>query len=96
MLKHLLLTLCLLSPILEITTSPEVAHAAMAYTRVSIEAIDLTVPRITFRTIDGQVWTVQAISVDVIRDVQKGDTCSLELDPEDRVIKVIKLSPPAP
>lgn len=70
--------------------APDVTVASTAYTQVSVEAVDMAVPSLTFKTIEGQVWTLPAASADLLKGLQKGDTCSLEIDMQDRVTKIVK------
>ena len=70
--------------------TPDITIASTAYTQVSVEAVDMAVPSLTFRTSEGQVWTLPAASADLLKGLQKGDTCSLEIDMQDRVIKIVK------
>ena len=56
----LLLPVCMLlifgvaAPLL----SPDIVSASTTFTRVTVQAIDTTVPSLTFRTTDGQEWTL--------------------------------------
>lgn len=70
--------------------SPDAASASTTFTRVTVQAIDTAVPSLTFRTTDGQEWTLPATSVELLNGLRKGDTCSLEIDLEDRVVKIVK------
>lgn len=95
--KSLILIGCLV--VTGIATSfvgPPMTVASMAYTRVSIEAVDMALPSLTFRTIEGQVWTLPAASADLLKGVQKGDTCSVEIDLENRVTKIVKVDSTSP
>ncbi len=97
MMKSLILIGCLFvtglaAPFME----PTVTMASMAYTRVSVEAIDTAAPSLTFKTTEGQVWTLPAVSADLLRGLQKGDTCSLEIDLENRVTKIVKVDSVSP
>lgn len=97
MMKSLILIGCLV--VTGIATSlvgPPMTVASMAYTRVSIEAVDMALPSLTFRTIEGQVWTLPAASADLLKGVQKGDTCSVEIDLENRVTKIVKVDSTSP
>lgn len=77
-------------------SKPEISLASLAYTRVIIEAVDETVPSLTFRTTEGQVWTLTASSPDILTGLRKGDTCSVELDLDDRVTKIVRIDAPSP
>ena len=97
MMKSLILIGCLVAT--GIATSllePPMTVASLAYTRVSIEAVDMALPSLTFRTTEGQVWTLPAVSADLLKGVQKGDTCSVEIDLENRVTKIVKVDSTSP
>ncbi len=76
--------------------APDTTVASTAYTRVSVEAIDMAVPSLTFRTSEGEVWTLPAAAADLLKGLQKGDTCSLEIDTQDRVAKIVKAGSMSP
>ncbi len=75
---------------------PTTSLASLSYTRVSVEAIDTAVPSLTFRTTEGQVWTLPALSADLLKGLQRGDTCSVEIDLENRVTKIVKVESTSP
>ncbi len=76
--------------------TPEISLASLAYTRVIIEAVDESAPSLTFRTTEGEVWTLTASSTDILKGLRKGDTCSVELDLDDRVTKIVRVDAPSP
>lgn len=75
---------------------PDITVASTSYTQVSVEAVDLAVPSLTFRTTEGQIWTLPAASADLLKGLQRGDTCSLEIDMQDRVSKIVKAGSMSP
>lgn len=75
---------------------PDTVSASTTFTRVIVQAVDPAAPSLTFRTTDGQQWTLPARSGELLSGLQKGDTCSLEIDLEDRVVKVVKASAELP
>ncbi len=75
---------------------PTTSLASLAYTRVSVEAVDTAAPSLTFKTTEGQVWTLPAVSAELLKGLQKGDTCSLEIDLENRVTKIVKIDSTSP
>jgi hypothetical protein len=75
---------------------PTESLASLAYTRVSVEAVDIATPSLTFKTSEGQVWTLQATSAELLKGLQRGDTCSVEIDLENRVTKIVKVDPTSP
>ena len=70
--------------------------AALTYTRVSIEAVDTAAPSLTFKTAEGEVWALAAVSADILNGLHKGDTCSVEIDLDNRVTKIVKIDSPSP
>ena len=66
------------------------AAASTTFTKVSVQAVDLNARSLTFRTTTGQTWTLIAASPDLLNDLHTGDICSLEIDSEDRVTKIVK------
>ena len=97
MIKSLILAGVLLLP--GFTTAliaPTESLASLSYTRVSIESIDIATPSLTFKTIEGQVWTLQATSAEILKGLHRGDTCSVEIDLDNRVTKIIKVDSTSP
>ncbi len=75
---------------------PTTSLASVAYTRVSVEAVDTAASGLTFKTAEGQVWTLPAVSADLLKGLQRGDTCSVEIDLENRVTKIVKVESTSP
>ncbi|MBI4001620.1 MAG: hypothetical protein HY348_07535 [Nitrospira defluvii] len=97
MMKSLILIGCLVvTGIAASFVGPTISLASLAYTRVSVEAVDMALPSLTFRTTEGQVWTLPAASADLLKGLQKGDTCSVEIDLENRVTKIVKVDSTSP
>ena len=97
MTKSFILICCLVAiGVASSLVAPPSSVASLAYTRVSIEAVDTALPSLTFRTSEGQVWTLPAVSADLLKGVQKGDTCSVEIDLDNRVTKIIKVESTSP
>ena len=76
--------------------APTESLASLAYTRVSIEAVDIAAASVTFKTIEGQIWTLQAASADILQGLHRGDTCSVEIDLDNRVTKIVKVESTSP
>ncbi|MET0515051.1 MAG: hypothetical protein ABW047_06965 [Nitrospiraceae bacterium] len=70
--------------------------ASTTFTRVTVKAIDTAAPSLTFRTTDGQEWTLPASSAELLNGLRKGDTCNLEIDLQDRVVKIVKAASELP
>lgn len=95
MIKSLLVTACLAWTLGTVQIwSPDEAIGSTTFTKVSVQAIDTSAHRLTFRTMEGQVWTLTAASADLLKDLHTGDICSLEIDSDDRVIKIVKAGTP--
>jgi len=75
---------------------PEESQAALTYTRVRVEAVDAASRSLTFKTVEGEVWTLAALSPDILGGLHKGDTCSLEIDVDNRVTKIVKIDAVSP
>jgi hypothetical protein len=97
MMKPLILaSILILSGASASLVAPTEGFASLAYTRVSVEAVDTATPSLTFKTSEGQVWTLQATSAELLKGLQRGDTCSVEIDLENRVTKIVKVDPTSP
>ncbi len=92
----ILISILTLSGIVGLLVDPTESLAALSYTRVKIEAVDTAAPSLTFKTSEGEVWTLTAFPSDILKGVQKGDTCSVEIDLENRVTKIVKIDSTAP
>jgi hypothetical protein len=87
----LILTLCLLfSVIATVTTS----DATTIFGGSRIIAIDQDQRTITFKTKEGQTWTLPVTDPDLLNQppVTNGDQVTIEIDLNDRISKVVKLS----
>ncbi len=92
----ILIAILALSGIVAPLVDPTGSLAALSYTRVRVEAIDTAAPSLTFKTTEGEVWTLTAFPPDILKGVQKGDTCSLEIDLENRITKIVKIDSTSP
>lgn len=77
-----------------VMVAPEQAIGSTTFTKVSVQAVDQSAGSLTFRTTEGQTWTLIAASRDLLNDLHTGDICSLEIDSEDRVTKIVKAGTP--
>ena len=87
----LIVTFCLsvsISPV--ITTS----DAATSFAGSSIMDIDQDQRTVTFKTKDGQTWTLPVTEPEVLnrQQIAKGDQVTIEIDLNYRISKVVKLS----
>ena len=85
--------LCILvAPLIALEESP----AALTYTHVRVEAVDAAGRSLTYKTAEGEVWTLAALSADMLSGLHRGDTCSLEIDFDNRVTKIVKIDSTSP
>jgi hypothetical protein len=90
----LILTLCFFSTVSVLVTT---AQAATVFGGSKIVGVDQDQRTITFRTKEGQTWTLQVADPNVMKkQIAKGDDVTIEIDLNDRITKVVKLSEPAP
>jgi hypothetical protein len=70
------------------------AEGATTFNRSTVVGVDQAERTITFRTRDGQTWTLPVADPDILQRelVAKGDQVSIEIDLNDRITKVLKLS----
>jgi len=62
----------------------------ITFTGSTIERIDPANHQVTFRTLEGQSWSLQVTKEDLLRGLQPGDRVSLELDANDRVKNIVR------
>lgn len=70
------------------------SEATTSFNRSTLIGIDQGQRTVTFKTIEGQTWTLPLADPNIVKNEQlaKGDQVSIEIDLSDRVIKIIKLS----
>ena len=85
------MTVCLLFLIGATVQTSEAVSTFIGSTVLSMDQAQRT---ITFRTKEGQSWTLPVADPNILKkeQVTTGDQVSIELDPNDRVTKIIKLS----
>lgn len=84
---------------ISMTAMVATSDAATVYGGSKIVGIDQGQRTITFKTKEGQTWTLPVADPNVLdHQIAKGDDVTIELDLNDRIIKVVKISevPPAP
>jgi hypothetical protein len=82
--------LCLLLGLSALTSK-----ATTTFIRSTIVGIDQTQRTLTFRTMDGQSWTLPVADPNIIltkEQLSQGDRVSIELDLTDSISKIIKLT----
>jgi hypothetical protein len=93
----LIFTVCLLG---SSGTTITTGHAATIFGGSSILAIDQDQRTVTFRTKDGQTWTLPVNDPELLNPqrIAKDDQVTIELDLNDRISNVVKLTdvPSAP
>ena len=60
------------------------------FTNSVIEQVDPGKNKLTFRTLEGQTWSLDVHNADLLKGLEKGDRVSLELDSEDRIKNVVR------
>lgn len=70
------------------------ADAATVFGGSRIVGIDQAQRTITFKTKDGQTWTLPVVDPNVLKQqpIANGDQVTIEIDLDDRITKVLKLS----
>src|SRR5215831_7075292 len=89
------LTLCFF---ISMSAMVATGDAATVYGGSKIVGIDQSQRTITFKTKEGQTWTLPVADPNVLdHQIAKGDDVTIELDLNDRITKVVKMSdvPPA-
>jgi len=90
----IILTLCFF---FSISAMVATSDAATVFGGSKIMSVDQAQRTITFKTKEGQTWTLPVADPNVLnRQIAKGDDVTIELDLNDRITKVIKLSGGAP
>jgi hypothetical protein len=86
-----IMTLCLLCLVGATVVTSDATTTFGASTIIGIDHAQRT---ITFKTKEGQTWTLQVADPNVLKkeSVAKGDKVSIEIDLNDRITKIIKLS----
>jgi len=75
--------------------NPWLTEATTTFIGSTIENVDTGQQTITFRTQEGQTWTLGVTDPDLLKNehLTKGDHISIEVDPKsDKVHKIIKLA----
>lgn len=69
------------------------SHGATTFIGSTIERIEPDQQRITFRTREGQSWTLEVADDQVLHKepLAKGDQVSIEIGANDKVTKIVKL-----
>ena len=72
------------------------AEATTTFVRSTVERIDLTKQTITFQARDGQTWTLRVANPELLKkdSLAKGDQVTIEVNPNDEVKTILKLSQP--
>jgi urease accessory protein UreE len=72
------------------------AEATTTFVRSTVEGIDLAKQTITFQARDGQTWTLRVENPELLKkdSLAKGDQVTIEVNPNDEVKTILKLSQP--
>lgn len=70
------------------------SHAATNFNGSTITGIDEGKRTVTFRTREGQSWTLPVVDPELLKNdrVSQGDLVSIEIDLNDQIIKILKPS----
>ena len=90
-----ILTLCFFFCISAMVATSD---AATTFGGSKIVGVDQSQRTITFKTKEGQTWTLPVADPNVLnqQSIAKGDDVTIEIDLNDRITKVVKLSEVAP
>ena len=74
------------------------SNAATSFNGSTIVSIDQAQRTITFQTREGENWTLPVADPDILKEVRvsKGDQVSIEIDPNDKITRILKASGPSP
>jgi hypothetical protein len=86
--------LTLISPLLIVTATVTTSDAATTFGGSSILAVDEGQKTITFKTKEGQTWTLPVVDSKLLSQAQVGkdDQVTIELNLNDQIIDVVKPS----
>jgi len=87
------ITLIMFCCILAIAATSIAAEAATTFNGSTIVSFDDAQRTITFQTMEGQVWTLPVSDPNLMKQetISKGDRVGIEIDLDDRIIKITKL-----
>lgn len=86
----LILTLC---PLFSVIATVMTSDATTTFGASKIIAIDQDQRTITFKTKEGQTWTLPVTDPDLLkRKLAQNDQVTIEIDLNDRISNVVKLS----
>ena len=92
--KGRIMLLIVLSILFFATATVTTSHAATTFGGSSILAIDEGQKTITFKTKEGQTWTLPVVDSKLLAQAQtdKNDSVTIELNLNDQIIDVVKAS----
>ena len=82
------LSLSLLGPFIGLSLAENAT--IQTFTNSVIEQVDPGKNKLTFKTLEGQTWSLDVRNADLLKGLEKGDRVSLELDSEDRIKNVVR------
>ena len=87
------ITLIMFCCVLAIAATSIAAEAATTFNGSTILSFDNAQRTITFQTMEGQVWTLPVSDPNLMKQetFSKGDRVGIEIDLNDRIIKITKL-----
>jgi hypothetical protein len=89
-----ILTILTMSLLLLVGGNVPTSEATTTFIGSTIVSIDHAEQTVTFLTLEGQSWTLPVADPNVLKNgqVAKGDQVSIEIDPSDRITKIVKLA----
>ncbi len=91
-LAGLVLALWLVSNAIIVAAGPTLAVAETTFTGSTVVDVDQAGRQLTVRTVTGDVWTLQVARADLLAGLKKGDRVSLEIDDQERVVRLVKVT----
>jgi hypothetical protein len=67
-------------------------QASTTITGCTIKSIDQGAQRLTVDTLDGQTYSLHVAHTEQIAGVTVGDRVTIELDAQERIVKIVKIS----
>jgi hypothetical protein len=91
MMKAQRTTVAVISLLFFILIFPLAVASATTFTSCTVEGIDEAGQRLTIHTLKGDTWTIPVAHIDLLKGIHAGDRVTVEVDPAERIIKIVKL-----
>ena len=91
--SHIMM-MTLIAAVLALGLQISTANAATTFVGSTVEAVDLSKQTLSFKTREGMAWTLPVKDPELLKKepLAKGEQISLEVDTNDNVTKITKLS----